>query len=442
MKPFYLTKKSNGYYQVRFSDTKTGRLSVAKSTHKKSYNEAFLTACRWLAGGIPLCRVDSHSDTSLCVEGKIFVDSLVMRLKKNDITKSDLVELIRSITCRCGLEKFIRFDESDQEKNSCRYDRLAVVKLLEDFWTPEKSQYIEERRAHGHYCGRRYCSEMRNIVSLYVKSYFGNRSLDSIDSAQWNDFFLYLKSRKCLSGNTVNKVFGCCRIFFSYAKRHSLISENPLCGIERFSSEPRKRGILSDDEVKKLFSAEWKFEDTKLGNELAAFCGLRLGEIQALRVKDVGNGFLTVEHGYNPIDGLKDTKNHKSRIIPVPHMLCERLMVHAKSNPYYSQDSYVFFGRTDKSIPLDGKRFRLALVSALNKIGITGEERLRRNIVFHSWRHYYASVLAGRVKMNQVQQMLGHLTPAMTVHYADHAMKQNFEAVAREIESCYKSIHT
>ena len=78
---------------------------------------------------------------------------------------------------------------------------------------------------------------------------------------------------------------------------------------------------------------------------LAMVTGMRAGEIQGLRVQDLGQGCLYVRHSWNCRDGLKTTKTRESRTVEVPFpFLVEELAELAKNNPHgVGMDSYVFW---------------------------------------------------------------------------------------------------
>ena len=52
-----------------------------------------------------------------------------------------------------------------------------------------------------------------------------------------------------------------------------------------------------------------------------------------------------------------------------------------------------------------------------------------RQIVFHSWRHYYAARMADRLESRKVMLATGHANGAVFESYADHATAEVFEEV-------------
>ena len=71
---------------------------------------------------------------------------------------------------------------------------------------------------------------------------------------------------------------------------------------------------------------------------------------------------------------------------------------------------------------------------------LSEEERKERNIDFYSLRHFCATYLANMTDMRNVQAILGHTTPAMTKHYADHMTDEHFDSIRDIFKQCRMSI--
>lgn len=84
-------------------------------------------------------------------------------------------------------------------------------------------------------------------------------------------------------------------------------------GIERFGCDKTERGILIRKEVERLFSFEWENKKKQLANMLAAFTGMRAGEVSALRYCDIYDDRIYVNHNWSVVDGEKDPKRHEVR---------------------------------------------------------------------------------------------------------------------------------
>jgi integrase len=88
--------------------------------------------------------------------------------------------------------------------------------------------------------------------------------------------------------------------------------------------ELKKTGILTPEEVRALFPADWREvradETLCVLNKLAACTGMRIGELPGLRGEYVFDGYVTVAWQYGKY-GYGGTKTHMERKIPVPGIL-------------------------------------------------------------------------------------------------------------------------
>ncbi len=86
-------------------------------------------------------------------------------------------------------------------------------------------------------------------------------------------------------------------------------------------------------------------------------------------------------------------------------------------NPWEKPGSFLFFSSIE-SKPIEGKLVSKSLYAALEEIGINDEVRREKNITFHSWRHWFNSLLINaKVPLQKIQSITGHLTDKMTQHY-------------------------
>jgi integrase len=97
---------------------------------------------------------------------------------------------------------------------------------------------------------------------------FVNSFVDTSLSASW-------KNKIIMSGTNALR--------WSYAK-----------GYIMFSGKAKERHVLSPEQAALIFRAEWKDPQTKTANMLAAVTGLRAGEVQGLRVQDIGENCLYI----------------------------------------------------------------------------------------------------------------------------------------------------
>ncbi|MBP5793604.1 MAG: tyrosine-type recombinase/integrase, partial [Spirochaetaceae bacterium] len=74
----------------------------------------------------------------------------------------------------------------------------------------------------------------------------------------------------------------------------------------------------------------------------------------------------------------------------------------------------------------------------LEEIGVSELERKDRNIVFHSLRHFCCTILKQRADKETVMAIMGHKTPDMTDHYADHKTQEKFENMRNVISGVWE----
>ena len=125
--------------------------------------------------------------------------------------------------------------------------------------------------------------------------------------------------------------------------------------------------------------------------------GCRIGEVQAVKWSDIDfeSKFITIRHNIQYRKGshivLGDTKNKKPRIVAASDILLFVLMYWRLMSKHTKPSDYVFLNK--RNLPIAGDTIRDAFYDALKRIGITEEERVRRDLSFHSLRHTANSIL-------------------------------------------------
>lgn len=314
-----------------------------------------------------------------------------------------------------------------------------LYSYLYNFWDYDTSRFIAEERALGKNVTKRHCAEQQKLAKRYWLPYFGeSATAQMLDKNILEDFFFYLRLDLGLSGSTVNQAINCGRRAMTYLYHNKHLAENPFEGVRRFSPQQMQRGIPTETEVKNLLALEWENRTSKLAFKLGAFCCLRAGEISGLQTCDIDleADMLYIRHSWNDTDGLKSTKNGENRTIPVDHTLALELMNHAKTNPNFNDTSFVFYSPKMPNQPLWPSYYQDAFYEALAEIGVSEAQRKERNIVFHSLRHFGATILRQRLDIAMVQEVMGHKTAAMTEHYSSHQNETKFKLIKEAMNSC------
>ncbi len=487
MKPFYLTKNAQGYYRAVFFNQQTGVCVKTKSTHTKDKMEAMLLAAEWYKNGTPDGYTNSRkkADDDVSVSG-LNLDGIVKRL-----SQAEAVLLVSLISQKFNLNTNIAVATADptpqvaapavvvtptpsveapkkkvvvvHKKNALSdsgmipadvaakvYEPLnpeCTMKLCEflmNFWTPEKSEYIQNKRAHKKTIGDYHCKEMRGMVNRYWLPFFGEEfTVGELTEQYLEDFLQELANFRCLKGATINHARTCGATGLKWLKNKGIIHSNPMANVEAFSkSDATPRGIPDEKEIKALYELDWNNEVMYLAFNLSAFSGLRPGEISGLQVRDIDSekDLITIRHSWHRTGFLKSTKTNLIRKVPVAHNIILRLLVQAQRCPGANEETFVFWSKANDYKPFLPQYYDDGFFEALHKIGVSEEERKERNIDFYSLRHFCATYLANMTDMRNVQAVLGHTTPAMTKHYANHMTDEHFDSIRDIFEQCRMSI--
>jgi len=286
--------------------------------------------------------------------------------------------------------------------------------FAKDFWDYDTSPYIKGIIAR---CGSftRNFADIRKMCSQkHIIPYFGDKVIRKITARDVEKWLLSFIDRG-LSGATANQNLTTLRIMLNEAIKAGLAEKNPCESIKPLKKNPKERGILTQKEVYTLMNPKtapsyWENKLVFLGNCLAAVTGLRKGEILALKAEDVCEDHIIVSHSYDKF-GEKDTKTHKKREIPIPGTIYDMIKKLAPKKGYiFSYDGGI--------TPVDGEVLTNALYKALEKMGMSKEERKERNICFHSWRHFFNTRLrSANIADSKTQSITGHSTMEMTEHY-------------------------
>jgi integrase len=164
--------------------------------------------------------------------------------------------------------------------------------------------------------------------------------------------------------------------------------------------------------------------------QVAAFTGLRWGELRALRWGDVrfSDGLVQVNRNW-PVHGSeKDPKSHKLRSVPLWTQAAMPLARLATREHFTSDDDYVFVQETGDPLGYDWttRRFKAARDAAK----LTSPRAGSKTLTFHRLRHSYGTLAAAIYKdLRRVQQYMGHESLTTTEIYAHFIPQADAAAV-------------
>ena len=222
-----------------------------------------------------------------------------------------------------------------------------------------------------------------------------------------SSFLRNLPRKWGISPQTANKIHSVLRQILDYSITENLWTENPCVKVKPLVPKEGERGCFTPEQIKTLFSHRWKDPYVELACRLASITGMRMGEVRALQKKNVRKNSILVEHSYSNREGVKCTKNGKSRLVPIPPEISEELL----SLP--NDGEYVF--SYDGVTPIHSDTISDKLKEHMTECGI---DYKTLGLSFHSFRHFLnTQLVANGVDQNKIWAVVGHSSVKMTQHY-------------------------
>jgi integrase len=174
-------------------------------------------------------------------------------------------------------------------------------------------------------------------------------------------------------------------------------------------------------------SDEWR----ELAFTLASKIGVKPQEIIALKHDDIDTirNSIRVRHCYSYQNGrLSVLKGITESVVKPETGLLKKLAVFTMKSPYI-----FIFGGTDSAKVLDIADKEAP--ETKKKLFILGEvTRKERNILFHSFRHFFNSTIRGTVSDDILRLQTGHSDEKMTDHY-DHMTDDRGEQLRKAVQT-------
>ena len=300
-----------------------------------------------------------------------------------------------------------RFKQGTAIPNKPNSKVITFEAYAVNWWDWDKCLYIKHEKARGVEFSQRYCHNQKMLLKNHLIPTFGKMRLSQITVAKVEDWLFAKVDVDGKAPKTANNCLNTLSVMLGEACRRELIKDNPCKKVKQLKPRCKQRGILTTEEVNKLFSSLDIWDNdifAYAGNLLASCTGMRSREVAAIRGINLKKDHLEISESFDEMFGMKPTKTHDSRKLPLPQKVLD--VLHSIKR-----------GDVDYLFTLNGKKpvnqhfFLYALYDALEKIGVTKEERIKRNIVFHSWRHFLNSqLLANNISETKTQKITGHKT--------------------------------
>jgi integrase len=268
-----------------------------------------------------------------------------------------------------------------------------------------------------------------------VMAALGDRPAREVTTREVEDLLRSIASTG-VAPRTVNKARQLICAIFSYGRRPSTygLASNPATHADRrrepdaspvafYSPEqvealarafaagrhrdPTRPAVGDDESVAR---AREDSQDAELIH-VAAYAGLRRGELVALRWRDVDflGHKIIVRRSFSAETELWSTKSRRAREVPLPDQAAAALERLSRRGEFSGPDDYVFVNRFGRRLDPSALRRRFERARAA-----AGLEPLR----FHDLRHTYGSLLvAAGIDLPSVKAAMGHSRVSTTERY-------------------------
>jgi integrase len=308
-------------------------------------------------------------------------------------------------TARDALEAILTDARRGTLENAARASSVTFADAAAEYL-----RYIADVRKRE----RSTLTDYASVINSYLLAAFGHMSLEAITADHIDAYKERLLAERRLGNRTVVRHLTVLHGIFRRAARVWGLQRNPASAdlVERppvrYSGEFK---TLRPGEVLQLARHADGRQDAAL-YLTAAFTGLRMGELLALRWRDVDFALQRLHVRRNYTDRReKAPKSGRVRSAPIVDEVTAALDALTRRAHFTSPDDPVFPNEVGEH--LCGWTVRRRFYAALDAAGLP---RLR----FHDLRHCFATIAVQRLPLHTVQGYLGHAHISTTMRYVHH----------------------
>ncbi|MEA5032295.1 MAG: tyrosine-type recombinase/integrase [Sphaerochaeta sp.] len=347
--------------------------------------------------------------------------------KTEKITKKREAERVCAIALERGLVKTIKLKQT-------------FIDFVKDYWDYDGKRVQRKIRLKPNSIGKSHCYTMATLFTLHAVPYLPeNADISEITRRDLQHVLNKLVDNTKLANSSIHKVMMSMTVPLHYAYQNDLILSDPTKNLDPIDQRGKEKGILTPSEFKAVIS--WMEINSPphvlLATILAAGTGMRMGEVRALRTDDISivnelDAIIRIDESYTDLDKFKPPKSRRTRLTPCPRKLADALLALAAQNP--NGGNLVFWAVKcgGPNTPIAPNYIHDGLYKAFHTaLKMDEEERKRRNITFHSLRHYFITRAGSMNGINRdtLRLTVGHESVAMTEHYT-HADYESMKAIA------------
>ena len=316
-------------------------------------------------------------------------------------------------------KRFLRKTDADRWYNEqLRKKQLIESGLEEEVFSETFKSFAEKWMSSRKANGQPRSSYRQEISRMekYLYPVFGHRILETIHTREWDQFLNSLVTGEGLSPATKNRIRSMISKLYNDAIRMAAASRNPISIIPKAKEKMKTWDYLSTQEEcsRYLESAKLAGSSFYLFAYLALNTGARLGEILALENRDIDlvqrriRIWRIYEQATNQVH--ERTKSNSERWLGINESLLNALTEHLRKTEFNAPGDALI-------VNSEGRRLDEYTMRRLH--WKTCERADIRRIRIHDLRHTFAShYIMASGSLAELQGLLGHSTPMMTLKYA------------------------
>jgi integrase len=267
---------------------------------------------------------------------------------------------------------------------------------------------------------------------VLVPAFGADTPVTAIDTRAIDRWRGELLTEARLSPRSIQKLQTLLHGVFRRAKRAGWITVNPATDAERVSvKRSGEFNVLSPVQVEAVARATTSSQDAALFT-VAAYTGLRLGELIALHWSDVAfaKRLLHVRGSYT-LGQAGPPKSGRVRSVPLIDQAMLPLDDLSRRELLNGPDDLVFLGEAGGH--LDGAAARKRFYAALKLAGL-GELRTKSDpMTFHDLRHTFGTLAVQAFPLSDVKAYMGHADISTTMIYVHHVPRHDAAARLSEV---------
>lgn len=343
-------------------------------------------------------------------ENKVFEEVQLQRLLREEREKCSQKGIIENVLN-------IQFDENQKDRA-----KILLAEWLKE-WLESYKKYTIKQSSYTRYS---------NVVNRHLVPRLGHYELKNLRTDIIQGYVKATIEENKIAVSTVRGHIVILSAALKQAKKEGIIDKNPCEDIILPKKLIKKPVYLDVKEAQKLETVLRNSRDHKKSTAVlfALKTGIRLGELAALKWKDVDFGEQVI-HISDSVQRVKNseknstktkmvfegTKSYSSnRIIPMNPEIYELLYQYYETMKHKGNFSETFVFTNRKNSFIDPRVYQLYFRHILKKAGI-------RHVNFHALRHTFATHAASKnMQISVLSRILGHSNVGLTLQLYVHVL--------------------